>query len=147
MTGDEKLFRPRGKPTILIVEDNSSLATCLEMLLETHGYEVWRTIDGSGGLESMKLKDFDVVLCDLVMPGLCGDILHAAVSLFKPHLCERFIFMSGQLENLPEVEGDTCMGRPILRKPFAAEQLLQAIQDVLQSGPSEPTSPKRALTK
>ena len=135
------MFKPRGKRTVLIVDANVSLATCLEMLLETHGYEVWRTIDGSGGLESMKLKDFDVVLCDLVMPGLCGDVLHAAVGLFKPHLCERFIFMSGQLEKLPEVEGDTCMGRPILRKPFPAEQLFQAIAEVLKARTSEPTRP------
>lgn len=140
------MFKPRGKRTILIVEDNVSLATCLEMMLESQGYEVWRTSDGSGGLESIKLKDFDAILCDLVMPGLCGDVLHAAVDLLKPHLCDRFIFMTGQLEKLPDVEGDTCMGRPILRKPFPAELLFQAIEEVLKPKPGPRAMPARTAS-
>jgi len=133
----EKVPPFRGKRrTILIVDDHVSLATCLEMLLESHGYEVWRTADGTGGLKSIKLKDFDVILCDLVMPGLSGDALHAAVGLLKPHLCDRFIFMSGHPDKLPGGESEGRVDRPVLRKPFPVQHLLEAIESVMNNNAS-----------
>jgi DNA-binding response OmpR family regulator len=116
------------KASILIVEDNVPLATCLEMLFEAHSYEVSRTSDGQGGLESMKLMDFDVILCDLIMPGMTGDLLHSAVQRFKPHLCDRFIFMSGHPDKVESC--DCCEERPVFHKPFEVQELLAAIDAV-----------------
>ena len=128
------------KTSILIVEDNIPLASCLEMLLESQGYEVSRTADGTGGLQSIRLMDFDVILCDLVMPGLCGDQLHLEVRRLKPHLCDRFIFMSGQPKD-PNGPGMVSGGdRPVLRKPFALGDLLDAIQAVLRTNLSQPVA-------
>lgn len=121
------------KTSILIVEDNIPLATCLEMLLEAQGFETARTADGIGGLQSMKLMDFDVILCDLVMPGLTGDRLHGAVRELKPHLCDRFIFMSGHPQNEQAAGLASGGDRPILRKPFVLPELLEAISGVVQT--------------
>jgi DNA-binding response OmpR family regulator len=126
--------------SVLIVEDNVSLATCLEMLLEAHDYEVYRTIDGTGGLQSIKLMDFDIVLCDLIMPGLTGDLLHSAVRLFKPYLCDRFIFMSGHPDKEKWSGLPTCAGRPIFWKPFPVSELLAAIEQVLQENACRPNT-------
>ena len=125
---------------VLIVEDNVPLASCLEMLLEAHSYEVCRTTDGNGGLESIKLMDFDVILCDLLMPGLNGDRLHAAVGELKPHLCDRFIFMSGDPERQKWSEVASCAGRPIFWKPFALGELLDAIDEVAHAKTRAPGS-------
>ncbi|HTL17465.1 MAG TPA: response regulator [Patescibacteria group bacterium] len=138
MTAAETVRTSRKKhPSVLIVDDNVGLATCLEMLLEAHDYEVWRTSDGVGGLESIKLKDFDVVLCDMVLPGLSGELLHAAVHVFKPSICHRFIFMSGHPDKARTEAGEFCMGRPVFRKPFALDQLLNGIENVVNSTSGE----------
>ena len=117
------------RASILVVEDNVPLATCLEMLLESQGFEAYRTGDGYGALQNIKLRDFDIILCDLVMPGLSGYQLHAEVRGIKPHLCDRFLFMSGY----PQMQASAVStGRPILHKPFATDILLAAIDDVVR---------------
>jgi DNA-binding NtrC family response regulator len=117
------------RTSILVVEDNIQLAVCLEMLLEANSYEVYRTSDGVGGLESIRLMDFDVILSDINMPGLDGYQLLGEVSRIKPHLCDRFIFMSGypsEWSLRPDVD------RPILKKPFNLERLLLALNEVIE---------------
>ena len=121
------------KRSILIVEDNVQLAICLEMLLEAHDFEVCRTSDVAGGLEYIKLMDFDVILCDFVMPGLTGDLLYAAAATLKPHLLDRFIFMSGHSDEQKWVQFATTTNRPVFWKPFAVGELLQTIENVAQS--------------
>jgi DNA-binding NtrC family response regulator len=123
----------RNRGSILIVEDNVQLATCLEMLLEAHSYEVCRTTDVPGGLEHIKLLDFDAILCDFVMPGLTGDFLYEAVGRLKAHLCERFIFMSGHSEDPKWAEFAASTNRPIFWKPFAVGDLLHTIECLVQS--------------
>lgn len=131
--------KPRGRKTsVLIVEDNVPLASCLEMLLETHGFETCRTADGAGALQSIKLMDFDVILCDLVMPGLSGDQLHQAIHKLKPHLCDRFIFMSGHPQNQRPAELVSGSDRPILRKPFDLRTLTEAIDEILKNKSQRP---------
>ena len=114
----------------MVVEDHVPLATCLEMLLEANSYEVIRTVDGAGALESIKLMDFDVILSDLVMPGLDGYQLHSAVQQIKPHLCDRFIFMSGHPDKAARSSTVSYTGRPVLWKPFATSTLLAAVEEI-----------------
>jgi CheY-like chemotaxis protein len=129
---DERRIGLMKKGSILIVEDNIPLATCLEMLLEAHSYEVCRTTDGNGGLKSIKLMDFDVILCDFVMPGLTGDLLYSTVRQLKPHLCDRFIFMTGYPNNPESARFAASTDRPIFWKPFDLRKLLDAINGVMQ---------------
>lgn len=118
---------------MLIVDDNIQLATCLEMLLDAHSFEVCRTTDVSGVLKHIQLVDFDVILCDFVMPGQNGDVLYEAVGSEKPHLCDRFIFMSGHSDDRKWTEFVVSTGRPIFWKPFAVGDLLHAVQAVARS--------------
>jgi DNA-binding NarL/FixJ family response regulator len=119
--------------SVLIVDDNIQLATCLEMLLEAHSFEVCRTTNVSGALKHIQLADFDVILCDFVMPGQNGDVLYEAVGREKPHLRDRFIFMSGRSDDPKWIEFVVATGRPIFWKPFAVGDLLNAIQSVARS--------------
>lgn len=119
--------------SILIVEDNIQLATCLEMLMEAHGFEVCRTSDVPGALEYVKLQDFEVILCDLVMPGLTGDRFYSEVSAVKPHLRDRFVFMSGHSDEAKWVEFADATQRPVFWKPFAVGDLLKTVELVAES--------------
>ena len=47
--------------------------------------------------------DFDVIICDLMMPTMPGDMFYLAVERVKPHLCGRFIFVTSY-EGNPKIE-------------------------------------------
>jgi len=70
---------------ILVVEDEKSLATALELRLQREGYKVTIAYNGKAGLEEITHKAYDVVLLDLVMPVMNGfEVLTAARKLKKP---------------------------------------------------------------
>lgn len=126
-----KLTRPVGKnPSILIIEDNVALSSSLQMLLEAQSFDVSCTGDGVGGVRNVELMDFDVILCDLVMPNLPGDLFYEAVKRIKPHLADRFIFMSGEKGNAKWEEFVKSTGCKVLWKPFPLPDLMNAIRSV-----------------
>ena len=122
---------------LLIVEDDLLTLHTLKELLETPSLTVFTADNGAEGLrEVMRDGDFDVVLCDMMMPHMPGDMFYLAVERVRPVLCKRFIFMTG---NRP---GDGRTGdkiqqfiqrinRTILYKPFLLNQLMDAIAEVL----------------
>lgn len=59
-------------PQILIVEDNADLAFGLSTSLEVEGYEVTVANDGPGGLAAARERNPDVIILDLMLPGLDG---------------------------------------------------------------------------
>lgn len=119
------------KPSILIIEDNEALGQALEVLFESNSFVVSRTTDGVGGLRNIRLMDFDVILCDLVMPNLSGDLFYLAVRRLKPRLCSRFIFMSGHLEDPKWKHFAGLTDSAILSKPFQLRGLMDAVQEVI----------------
>jgi CheY-like chemotaxis protein len=70
---------------ILIVEDEKSLATALELRLKKEGYGITVAYNGKEGLDCISRKSYDVVLLDLVMPVMNGfEVLTAARKMTKP---------------------------------------------------------------
>jgi CheY-like chemotaxis protein len=57
---------------ILIIDDEEGVRTSLQLLLEEEGYRVQTAADGAAGLERAQCETFDVVLCDVRMPGQDG---------------------------------------------------------------------------
>ena len=118
--------------SILLLDDDEQLAEALKALLEAHNFVVTLARNGVEGVREVIAMDFDVILCDFVMPGLTGDLLYSAVRLFKPHLCNRFIFMSGETNDKKLVEFAASTGRPIFWKPFVLLDLLEGIEAVVR---------------
>jgi CheY-like chemotaxis protein len=118
--------------TVLIVEDDLIMATMLKDFLEVRNFRVTHVIGGAEGVQKVLARDFDAILCDMVMPGFPGDMFYRAVERARPHLCKRFIFMTGHA-------GDTRIDAFIrnvrglmLWKPFELHQVLEAIQGVMR---------------
>ena len=57
---------------ILIIEDEENLARFVELELKHDGYETDVELDGRQGLDAALNQDFDVILLDLMLPGLNG---------------------------------------------------------------------------
>jgi len=57
---------------ILVVDDEASMRHMLQLVLEKEGYQVTETAEGGAALELLQEEPFDVVLCDIRMPGMDG---------------------------------------------------------------------------
>ncbi len=116
---------------VLVVDDERPLARTLRRVLSTH--EVVLAYDGTAAYDILQLdRSFDVVLCDLMMPGLSGVELYQRVSALHPELESRFIFMTGG--SLSEL-GDAfleCVGPRVLTKPFDHSRMLEWVNEAVR---------------
>ena len=113
--------------SVLLLEDDGPYATILKEYLEAFNYSVTVVRDGVQGLKKVMERDFDLVICDLLMPNLPGDMFYMAVAKVKPHLSSRFIFITGH-QNDPNVAQFIRETKALaLYKPFEMHVLLETI--------------------
>lgn len=118
--------------TILLLDDDVELADTLKELLQSRNFLVTTAKNGVEGLREVMAMDFDVILCDMMMPTMPGDMFYLAVQKVKPHLCPRFLFITGHGDDpktnafLQKADG------LVVFKPVPAEELVQMISLVLQ---------------
>jgi CheY-like chemotaxis protein len=118
--------------SILLIDDDLLLAETLKQLLEAHNFVVTVVHNGVEGIREVMKLDFDVILCDLMMPQMPGDMFYLAVQKTKPHLASRFIFITAHGKNhrlgafLNRVNG------LVLSKPASTQELIRAISLVIK---------------
>ena len=115
---------------ILILEDDAAFAAGLKTTLETASYRVTVVPTGAEGVQQILASDFDAIVCDMVMPNFPGDMFYRAVQQSRPHLCRRFIFITGHQGNPGVVEFIKQTGCVGLWKPFDMGQLFDALGSV-----------------
>jgi hypothetical protein len=125
----------RAAGRILVVEDEESLRRMLSSLLVRNGYEV--TIAASGE-EAIQLAretpaPHDLVLTDVVMPGLSGFSVMNELRSSKPDL--KVVLMSGHHEEKVTRDRDLAPGTAFLNKPFALSDLLRTVEELLVRRP------------
>jgi CheY-like chemotaxis protein len=117
---------------VLLVDDDSEILSILKHCLESRHYVVTTVSNGVDGLKQVMAHDFDIILCDLMMPKMPGDMFFIAVERTKPLMAERFIFVTGHMEN-PKVEKFLgTVKSPIVKKPFLPEEIFRAIDKILK---------------
>ena len=117
--------------SILVLDDDIELADTLKALLESHNFVVTTASNGVEGLREIMDMDFDVIFCDMVMPSLPGDMFYLAVKKTKPHLCDRFLFITGHSDN-PRVDAFLKQTNGlVLIKPVLTEELVPMISEIL----------------
>lgn len=124
--------------SILLLDDDTDLSDALKELLEARNFVVTTATDGAGGLREVMQMDFDVIICDLLMPGMPGDMFHLAVKTVKPHLAERFLFITGHKGNPKVDEFLKGIDALVLFKPVLIDELVRMISLVLQRGEKSP---------
>jgi DNA-binding NtrC family response regulator len=113
--------------SVLLLEDDVELSIALKALLEARDFMVTTVTNGVDGLREILALDFDAIVCDLMMPKMPGDIFYAAVGRAKPHLCKRFIFITGHGSEPKVAEFISKVHGLVLHKPFAADDLVRMI--------------------
>ncbi|RYD39915.1 MAG: response regulator, partial [Verrucomicrobiaceae bacterium] len=95
LTSDPLLASELEIKNILVVDDNAEVANMLKILLESRDFVVTVVEDGLSALKEVMDLNYDVILCDIEMPNMPGDMLFLAVQKLKPALAKRFIFVTG----------------------------------------------------
>jgi len=120
-----------GEGTVLLVEDEDAVRMFGARALRNKGYKVLEARDGEQALDVINSSDdhIDLIISDVVMPGMNGHTLVNLVRHELPHL--KIILMSGYSEDVfaDQVEGDT--GIEFLAKPFSLKDLASKVKDVL----------------
>jgi DNA-binding NtrC family response regulator len=123
---------------VLILEDDESLTKVLEESLGTINCSVTAVTNGVEGIRAIMAEDFDAIVCDMVMPKLAGDMFYLAVERARPHLCKRFVFMTGYRAEKRLDEFARSKGCLILFKPFELGVFLETVQAILNKAKPQP---------
>jgi CheY-like chemotaxis protein len=105
----------------------------LKVHLEMNAWEVTAVSNGLDGLNQVMDRDFDIIVCDMMMEKLAGDMFYRAVERAKPHLCKRFVFMTGYKGNKKIEDFIRDVNGLMLWKPFEIYELLDTMKMVLQA--------------
>jgi CheY-like chemotaxis protein len=135
----ENLSGPAPSRHVLVVDDDIQLALTFQALLQVHGYRVSTAADGAQALKLVLNSDVDVILCDLQMPELTGDLFYLEVGRVRPHLLKRFIFITGKAHEPFYETFLKSVKVPVLPKPVSVDRLLGKLNAVLASeaGPAK----------
>ena len=123
-----------GTERVLLVEDEAVVRSIVERTLVQAGYSV---VVATSGDEALEFGDahgdasFDLLLTDVVMPGLSGLELGKRLSERWPGL--RVLYISGYTEDVVNGEGVAGLGAPFLQKPFLPVDLLAAVRKLLDA--------------
>ena len=112
---------------LLVVEDNAEVGAFAETLLGDLGHEVTLAISGEQGLALCRKQRFDLVLSDVVMPGMGGLKLAELLALEQPDL--PIILATGYSQ---EIADSGSGGRPVILKPYRLSTLTQAIAEAMR---------------
>ena len=117
---------------VLVVDDEPDVAGVLVDLLRAEHEQVEAVSDGRAALEKIEQATYDLILCDVRMPGLDGPELYRALRLLHPELLPRFVFLTGDTLNPESWEFVQQTGAPCISKPFDFDEVYRVIGRALQ---------------
>jgi PAS domain S-box-containing protein len=124
----------RGSERILLVEDAEPLRKLAQNFLEGGGYHVLSAGSGEDALQiaSRQGGTLDLLLTDVVMPGMNGRVLAEQLLLKHPEI--KVLYISGYTDSFIADHGVLEPGTHLLHKPFGEEDLLLKVREILDAG-------------
>lgn len=127
----EKMFDDQGTETVLVAEDEKSVRELTVKVLEMHGYRVFAAASGSEAIDiSERFADkIDLLVTDVVMPGMSGGELAEKVTASRPAI--KVLFMSGYTDNAVLHSGALNGDANFIQKPFSTGGFARRIREIL----------------
>ncbi len=117
--------------TALVVDDEPEIGELLGEMLRKLGYCFEMEVSGEAAQEALMQRDYDVVLCDLRLPGLDGPALYDWMAEHRPHLCARTAFITADTLSASSHRFLARAARPVLEKPFVPAELRELLAQIL----------------
>lgn len=119
---------------VLVVEDSSVQALLEKRILENGGYQVEVTDSGENALECLQTDSFDLVVSDVIMPGMSGYELCQKIKSSDDIKAVPVVLITALNELKDLVEGLRVGADNFITKPFEPDELLDRVELVLHSG-------------
>jgi two-component system NtrC family sensor kinase len=135
---------------VMVVEDEPTVAQLIADVLHDAGFQVEVLADGRRAPERAIARDFDLVICDVKMPGLDGPHFYRSLVLADNPLKDRFLFVTGDVLAAQTKEFLEKNGLPYVAKPFRVEELMDKVKRVLAEAKhiaAVPAQRRNAATK
>ena len=116
-----------GPQRVLIVDDEPSITRALAIACGRAGLEVLATTSADEAHLLVRQQHVDVLIVDLRMPEMRGDVFYHLASSIQPHLKHQTLFITGDISPRAQELIAAC-GTPFLRKPFELADVLQAVR-------------------
>jgi len=128
---DEELAPLKGPARrVLLLEDRDDFREVLQDHLVFRYYEVTSVRSGVEGLREIMKGGFDLIICDMMMPQVGGEMFYWAVTRVRPATARRFIFFTGHQNNAAIKFFFRRINATVLTKPFKLTALDSAIRGV-----------------
>lgn len=106
---------------ILIVDDNPEIREIIEILLKGEGFETVQAKDGLTALNQLKKQDFDLIILDIMMPGMNG---YQTCIEMRKNSNAPILFLSARTKDSDKTLGFSSGGDDYLAKPFSYNELI-----------------------
>lgn len=119
---------------ILLVDDEPNIVLALEFLMNKEGFRVSKAFDGPSALELAKQECPDLVILDVMMPGMDG--FEVARHLRETDTLEgtSILFLTAKGTPSDKLEGYSSGGEVYLTKPFDNDELVETVRELLEFG-------------
>ncbi len=111
---------------VLIVDDEAAICKALSIALTRAGFDVRTALSGDAGVAVLKKEPVDVLVLDLRLQDMRGDVMFELAKAEQPHLKHSTLFMTGDITEKADriIRNCDC---PLLRKPFELRDLTNIV--------------------
>ncbi|HJA68185.1 DNA-binding response regulator [Lachnoclostridium sp. An169] len=117
------------KPGILIVDDNPEIREVLRILLGGEGFEIHEAKNGSLALEKVQSREFDLIILDIMMPGMNG---YQTCMEIRKNSNAPILFLSAKTQEGDKMLGFSSGGDDYLAKPFSYNELVSRAKAMIR---------------
>ncbi|TAL04344.1 MAG: hybrid sensor histidine kinase/response regulator [Rhodospirillaceae bacterium] len=118
---------------ILVVEDSPTQAETLRSILDSAGFSVDVATDAETALEAFDRAAFDIVISDIVMPGMSGYELCRKIKSNPKSRATPVILLTSLSDPMDIIRGLECEADNFITKPYQADQLLSRIRSIIEN--------------
>ena len=127
------------RPSVLVVEDEARIRELVSLHLQLEGLAPTEATDGDSGLSLARERKFDLIILDLMLPGLDGVTICRAIRRESPNADTPILMLTARREESDKVLGLDSGADDYLTKPFGIRELLARIRALLRRGHSSPS--------
>jgi two-component system, cell cycle response regulator CpdR len=114
---------------ILIVDDEAAVNSFVQRALAHAGHDVTGVADGLAAVAALAAASFDLMLSDIVMPGLDGIALALKAGRDYPHM--KILLMSGYASERQRAHNLEALAHRVVAKPFTLAEICEAVAATL----------------
>jgi len=119
------------KKSILIIDDETSVGTLLDISISQRGFRVKTALSGSEGIQKARQESFDLIILDVALPGMDGIEICQTLRETEGYEETPIIMISSRADSVTRQKASRAGASEYLVKPFTSEALLRQVEEQL----------------